>query len=216
MMIAFKSILKKATQPKAWLAWVMLLAGLLITVSATCLLSHSHYPTDYTAHGSVWLAITGGCAVSFLLFGLVLSLLTTRSRERQLADALTAELRESETFTRDIVNSLAATIAVLGPDGTIMEVNAPWRTFARENGASAEARDYVGVSYLGVCDAAAEEEPTAGEAGRGILAVLEGVLPEFKLEYPCHSPNEQRWFLMRVTPLSGGRHGAVVSHSVIT
>src|SRR5258706_609267 len=53
-------------------------------------------------------------------------------------------------------------------------------------------------------------------------AVLEGLLPEFKLEYPCHSPTEQRWFLLRVTPLpgapgaGGAPGGAVVAHLDIT
>ncbi len=37
------------------------------------------------------------------------------------------------------------------------------------------------------------------------------------MEYPCHSPGEQRWFLMTVAPFSGGRQGGVIiSHSNIT
>jgi PAS domain S-box-containing protein len=36
------------------------------------------------------------------------------------------------------------------------------------------------------------------------------------LEYPCHSPDEKRWFLMSVTPLMGERSGAVISHTNIT
>jgi len=26
-------------------------------------------------------------------------------------------------------------------------------------------------------------------------------MPRFQLTYPCHSPTEQRWFLLTVTPL---------------
>ncbi|MBC7711631.1 MAG: EAL domain-containing protein, partial [Rhizobacter sp.] len=35
----------------------------------------------------------------------------------------------------------------------------------------------------------------------------------FSVEYPCHSPTEERWFLMLVTPIADGRlSGAVVVH----
>jgi two-component system CheB/CheR fusion protein len=34
----------------------------------------------------------------------------------------------------------------------------------------------------------------------------------FSLEYPCHSPTEQRWFVMNVAPVTGTEFGAVVSH----
>jgi len=46
--------------------------------------------------------------------------------------------------------------------------------------------------------------------------VLTGAQPEFDLEYPCHSPEEQRWFHLHVVPLHGSRPGAVVAHRNIT
>jgi hypothetical protein len=36
------------------------------------------------------------------------------------------------------------------------------------------------------------------------------------MEYPCHSPTEERWFVMQVSPLTGAQPGAVVSHVNIT
>src|SRR5262245_66399256 len=36
------------------------------------------------------------------------------------------------------------------------------------------------------------------------------------IEYPCHSPDEKRWFLMSATPVLGERGGAVVAHTNIT
>ncbi|MDP3590031.1 MAG: PAS domain S-box protein, partial [Methylobacter sp.] len=50
----------------------------------------------------------------------------------------------------------------------------------------------------------------------GIEAVLAGEQETFYLEYPCHSPNQQRWFYMKVSPLQGSRRGVVVSHKNIT
>jgi signal transduction histidine kinase len=51
----------------------------------------------------------------------------------------------------------------------------------------------------------------------GIRAVMANQQSEFRLEYPCHSPREQRWFLMRVTRF--GEEGPVrlvVAHENIT
>jgi diguanylate cyclase (GGDEF)-like protein len=46
--------------------------------------------------------------------------------------------------------------------------------------------------------------------------VLERRSERFQMEYPCHSPTENRWFLGNVTPLDEGQRGAVVSHMTIT
>jgi two-component system CheB/CheR fusion protein len=50
----------------------------------------------------------------------------------------------------------------------------------------------------------------------GLRAVLEGALPSFSIQYPCHSPTEQRWFVMNVAPIPGPDFGAVVSHFNVT
>ncbi len=49
-----------------------------------------------------------------------------------------------------------------------------------------------------------------------IKAVLNGARANFMIEYPCHSPDEKRWFLMSVTPLGGERGGAAVAHTDLT
>jgi signal transduction histidine kinase/ActR/RegA family two-component response regulator len=46
--------------------------------------------------------------------------------------------------------------------------------------------------------------------------VLEGRLPSFGFEYPCHSPDQQRWYSMTVTPLHAEGEGAVITHTDIT
>ncbi len=57
---------------------------------------------------------------------------------------------------------------------------------------------------------------TALNARQGIQAVLSGRQASFILEYPCHSPDAQRWFSLSVTPLGAGGQGVVVSHTNIT
>jgi hypothetical protein len=46
--------------------------------------------------------------------------------------------------------------------------------------------------------------------------VLHGELPAFELEYPCNSPDEERWFQLRAVPLHGQRRGLVISHTDIS
>jgi PAS domain S-box-containing protein len=116
-----------------------------------------------------------------------------------------------------VVEALPYSMAVLDHVGTIVAVNATWRRFARENGAPALAEGSIGLNYLAICRAASGlSSEGAQEAAAGIRAVLEGNQSLFTLEYACHSPTEQRWFLLHAAPLPGGPGGAIVSHLAIT
>ena len=127
-------------------------------------------------------------------------------------------LRQSRDFTFNILNSLLQHIAVLDEYGVIVAVNQSWRDFARDNAPPGGPQESVGVNYLDICSAApaydfAEEAATVLDGLRDVLA---GIRPEFSLEYPCHSPDEKRWFIMHVTPLPGAFAGVVVAHENIT
>ena len=125
-------------------------------------------------------------------------------------------LRESESFARSVLDSLSANIAVVDESGTIVFVNRAWREFARANEAVGNVAE--DVNYLQVCDSAVElgcEE--AASFAEGIRSVLSGRREEFALEYSCHSPTEQRWFVGRVTRFpSGSPTRAVVAHENAT
>jgi PAS domain S-box-containing protein len=115
------------------------------------------------------------------------------------------------------LDALPAHIAVVDAQGTIIAVNRAWLQFARDNGDPEPARVARGASYVDVCRRAAGPEQADAElALRGLEAVLRGGRPSFAMEYPCHSPTEQRWFLMHVVPLRQGPGGAVVSHFDVT
>jgi len=118
---------------------------------------------------------------------------------------------------QSIIDALAEHIAVLNSSGVITLINAAWRRFATENGDPTLAHSGPGVNYLEVCrDLSTAPDPTAGTAQRGVREVLEGRCKHFSLEYPCHSPTEERWFVMHVTAVGGEQPGAVVSHINIT
>jgi signal transduction histidine kinase len=124
----------------------------------------------------------------------------------------------SEIEALTVLDSLHQHVALLDRTGEIMAVNRAWVEFGLANGATPERARSIGVNYLDVCGKPGElaPDPNAAAARTGISAVLSGELPSFELEYPCPRPGEQRWFLMRVSPLLGERPGAVVSHEEIT
>jgi CheY-like chemotaxis protein/PAS domain-containing protein len=131
------------------------------------------------------------------------------------------DLQESKTFILATLNALSAEIAVLDFNGQIVAVNDSWRNFALENGLEADKFApiiEVGVNYLSVCKAVTGiESEDALKSCEGIQAVLDGRLSSFNLEYPCHSPEQERWFNMNVNPLvvENQRH-VVVAHTNIT
>ena len=118
---------------------------------------------------------------------------------------------------QDVLDSLAAHIAVLDEAGVIAAVNRPWRDFATANGV-APAIVCEGANYLQVCDEASGQGAEAASAvARGIRDVLAGRCVEFLQEYPCHAPGRERWFVVRVTRLNvEGPPRAIVSHEDVT
>ncbi len=126
-------------------------------------------------------------------------------------------LSRSREFNRVVLMSLQTHIAVLDKKGYILDVNETWMRFARENEATSMERVSPGVNYLEVCQRSAEAGDESAEAAiAGIRQVLEGSHERFELEYPCHSPSAQRWFLMSVMPLRAPEGGGVVTHTDIT
>ncbi len=115
-----------------------------------------------------------------------------------------------------VLDSLPDATAVVDQTGRIVSVNHAWRMFATDNGGHPD-RTGVGVDYLGVCSKAADAGcADAVRVAGGLRAVLAGETVQSELEYPCPSPAVGRWFLLRITPLTGPVPGAVVSHVNIT
>jgi two-component system CheB/CheR fusion protein len=131
-------------------------------------------------------------------------------------------LRDKERL-QSIIDALPEHIAVLTPDGTIAMVNNAWIRFAQANGDPGLAFSGPGANYLDAClieegkqGMGAEEAQQAHMARLGIKSVLEGSQTSFSLQYPCHSQEEERWFVMNAAPILGSEFGAVVSHINIT
>jgi PAS domain S-box-containing protein len=120
--------------------------------------------------------------------------------------------QHADEFWHATLDSLTSHIAVLDEHGTIVAVNAAWRQFAHGQGGDS---DYVGSNYAVVCEASAD--PLGRAAARGLREILAGGREVFELEYPCHSPAMQRWFLLRATrSIGSGPLRVVVAHENIT
>jgi diguanylate cyclase (GGDEF)-like protein len=121
-------------------------------------------------------------------------------------------------LANDLLNSLRAHIAVLDAQGFIVAVNDAWKSFARQNGGECKSF-YVGADYLTACKNAIRcgEDGGAEAVFHGIRDLLGGEGNSFSVEYPCHSPTEQRWFIAQVTRFSHEGHTYVVTaHEDIT
>jgi len=131
--------------------------------------------------------------------------------ERKRAEAAVIQ---RDDLLRVIFDSLTSHVAVLERTGVITYASRSWEEFAAQNQGQQE-RIGVGVNYLDVCRTAQTDDPAVREAVEGIEAVMAGERPTFSIEYPCHSPVEQRWFLMQVDPMPA-EQGVVISHLNIT
>ncbi|MGW8194533.1 MAG: LuxR C-terminal-related transcriptional regulator [Desulforhopalus sp.] len=116
-----------------------------------------------------------------------------------------------------VIDSMSAHIAILDDEGKIVETNRAWQDFARLNGMP-DSYDSIGVNYFSVCEVASDDSAQdAGKVAAGIKSVLAGENDEFFTQYPCHSPDQQRWYAIRVVPYRDADvHRVIVTHENIT
>jgi GAF domain-containing protein len=109
-------------------------------------------------------------------------------------------------------------VAFLDRAGVIEWVNGAWDEFCRQNGGD-PSRVGVGVSYLSVCDAAADD-PAAAAVGEAIRTAIGGELASpVTVQIACDSPSAARWFDVLIAPrddVEGNLVGASVSLAVST
>jgi diguanylate cyclase (GGDEF)-like protein/PAS domain S-box-containing protein len=129
-------------------------------------------------------------------------------------------LEQGRLLTKDILDSVSSEIAVLNESGDIVATNDAWRRFAAENDGSLDSASSdnvdVGANYLNALSTLPSEPTDSVNIREGIESVINGKLPKFSCEYPCHSPEKQRWFVMTVTPMHTGDRGAVIVRTDIT
>lgn len=143
---------------------------------------------------------------------------TNIQRQGDVSDVISElDLKKSDYMLQATLDALSSHIAVLNEQGNIIIVNKAWQKFAEENKGLTIACG-IGTNYIDVCRKAEGNcaQETASVA-QGIADVMENRQTTFALEYPCHSPTEQRWFNVSVTRFSGdGPMRVVVAHENIS
>jgi PAS domain S-box-containing protein len=134
--------------------------------------------------------------------------------QQKLIESEDLQRQESEK-RQAILDALPAHIAVLDRNGDIVAINTAWHEFAKLNGHPHKDCG-IGDNYIEVCRQSSDDYQL--DAHRVINAIEQALAGKFagvQLEYPCHSPDEQRWFRFMVNPLPT-TGGAVVMHIDIT
>jgi PAS domain S-box-containing protein len=112
---------------------------------------------------------------------------------------------------RDALDRLDDHVTLLDREGRVLHVNRAWRAFAAANGWTGDV--WPGQDYLAISEAGDAE---GRRIAAGLRAVLSGERESFRAEYPCHSPEELRWFDLRATPMPIDGVGALLVHTDIT
>lgn len=134
-----------------------------------------------------------------------------------------------DALFRALIDALPESLALLDAQGVILFVNASWNEFGYRNGLHIPESSsnsppqqlsafWTGINYVEVCRNSVLNGYADAEASlAGILGVIRGDTSGYYHEYPCHSPQERRWFMMRVAPLDwGGVRYCIISHHDIT
>lgn len=108
-------------------------------------------------------------------------------------------------------------IVVIDELGYIQYVNHSWLQFSSSNQCAVKS-NWTEQNYLEECRRAAQRgDEFALNASQGIASVIEKKETSYYFEYPCHSPSEERWFMMRVNLFTAeGKDYIVISHQNIT
>lgn len=127
------------------------------------------------------------------------------------------ENEKVEQYAQSTIDALSAHICVIDKDGQILSVNRAWREFGDTNPPVLENYG-IGMNYLKVSRKAAKLNiASAIEFSSKLTDLLDGKRNTFTMEYPCHAPNEKRWFICRVTKFEVNQSfRVVIAHENIT
>lgn len=191
---------------------ILFLLVILLVFGWLCLKGHNAGFYDIQFGMSIMIA-----AFSMIFFFISIAGIRNLSISEKEKERLYKEKEESEAFSRGVLASLSSCVAVIDENGTIIAVNKAWENFATENGVTTLERVATGTNYFDVCNkAAAAGDDIAAQAVKGIQSVLKKETKVFELQYPCHSAEKQRWFLLRAMLFEDGKPMAVVAHNDVT
>lgn len=105
-------------------------------------------------------------------------------------------------FERAVLDALPLTVWTADLEGRLTSINRSWAQFAADNGAPGLA-DPASVAGRSIWDSIGDDGSRA-ELERAMRTLLDGRAPVVRWEFPCNSPDEERVFLMQLSPLREG------------
>lgn len=146
-----------------------------------------------------------------------LHFITARTTNELKQRSIFKKLKESKEFNKGILSSLTSHIAVIDDTGKIITVNKAWNLFSKQNNGDSSKLNNKKYNYFEVCEkAAAGGDTIAEEVLLGIQKIFNKELNNYSIEYPCHSPTEQRWFEFRAMPFGKTENKIVITHRNIS
>lgn len=127
-------------------------------------------------------------------------------------------MKTTELLLPAIWNNISQHVAILDESGQILDVNPAWQNYANSNGGLSDSTG-KGTNYLHVCDASSRQgNVDAPIVATGIRNLFNSNgAQEFSLEYPCHSPNEKNWYMVKAWRLDiEEERYAVITHKEVT
>ncbi|MBI9104304.1 MAG: PAS domain S-box protein [Spirochaetales bacterium] len=134
--------------------------------------------------------------------------------ERKLAEE---EIAKTKSYLQNTIDGLIESVVLLDEQGYILLTNQAWQNFAKKNGALT-ASISVGANYFAASKSENNEwHKEAKPFAEGLKKLRSGELKSFNFEYPCHSPDKERWFSCTVTLFEGvDSKYYVITHKDIT
>jgi PAS domain S-box-containing protein/putative nucleotidyltransferase with HDIG domain len=119
----------------------------------------------------------------------------------------------SSEIIQPLLDSLSSNIAILDKHGTIILVNQAWKNFGEENGCP-DINFGIGQNYLSLCEKVmGVGKDEARQVAEGIKKVLADEIREVFVDYPCHSPEEKRWFRVKIAKFAADKKYVILIHT---
>ncbi|CAA9889357.1 hypothetical protein METHB2_10197 [Candidatus Methylobacter favarea] len=120
-------------------------------------------------------------------------------------------LKNSERFTRAVLDALSKQFCVLDAKGNIVEANKPWLDFKYEHTLEGGTQALeIGQNYPALLDAESASSRGGKAFAEGIRSVLNGAASHFSLEYSCRTQSVQQWFAGKAIPFPDQELGSVI------
>lgn len=122
-----------------------------------------------------------------------------------------------ELLLNSAIDALPSHIAMLDEGGNIIGVNTAWLRFGADNAYDDSAYG-IGQNYIAVCESTTgRDAEQAGQVARAIQDIINEREALFRMEYPCHSPDERRWFMLQIARFEWqGEMRVITAHQNVT